>query len=130
MSLDAQKELLIAVVDDNELSRRTIIEILEEEGFNVVGGAENAGQAMEILANKRPTLMIVDVIMPEVSGIDLIKTVIEKNSEMAIIMMSSLDSENIVIEAISNGAIDFIKKPFKKEVLIDSVYKVKRMLED
>lgn len=130
MSLDAKKELLIAVVDDNELSRRTIIEILEAEEFNVAGGAANATQAMEILANKRPTLMIVDVIMPEVSGIDLIKTVIEKHSDMAIIMMSSLDSENIIIESISNGAIDFIKKPFKKEVLLDSVYKVKRMLEE
>ncbi len=130
MPIDNKKKLLIAVIDDNELSRRSIIEILEAENFKIAGGAANVTQALELIANKKPTLLIVDVIMPEVSGIELIKKVMEKYNDIAIIMMSSLSSENIIIESISNGAIDFLKKPFKKETLIDAVNKVKKLLEE
>jgi two-component system chemotaxis response regulator CheY len=127
--IDKKKELSIVVIDDNELSRRTVVDILEKAKFNVVGSARNANQALELLANKRPTLMIIDIIMPEMSGIELSQKILEKQSDTNIIMMSSLDSENIIIEAISSGAIDFIKKPFTKETLIDSVEKVKQNLE-
>ena len=127
--IDNKTELTIVVVDDNELSRRTITEILEQAEFNVVGSAENANKALEILANKRPTLMIIDVIMPDMSGIELAQKILEKHSDTNIIMMSSLNSENIIIEAISSGAIDFIKKPFKQETLLESVQKIKQNLE-
>lgn len=128
-SSDSKKELLIAVVDDNDLSRRSIVEILEEDDYNVVGSASNAGQAFEVLLNKRPNIMIIDVIMPETSGIQLAKEVIEKYADTNIIMMSTLDSQNVIIESISNGAVDFLRKPFKKETLIDSLEKIRANIE-
>ncbi len=124
-----EKQLLIAVIDDNELSRRSIVEILENEDYAIAGSGSNAQEAMQILLNKKPQIMLIDVVMPDISGIELAQRVTEKQLDTNIIMMSSLNSQNIVIESISNGAVDFLTKPFKKETLIDSIEKIRSNIE-
>jgi two-component system chemotaxis response regulator CheY len=68
--------------------------------------------------------------MPEISGLELTKHLQEKTQgEKFIIMMSSLNIESMVIESISNGASDFLQKPFDREDLIKAVEKVERIVE-
>lgn len=124
-----KNEVNIAVVDDSELSRKSIVEILDNAGFNVVGEAESATEAIQISHQTNCNIWIIDVVMPEISGIELAKHLTDNKRGISIIMISSLKMENIIIESISNGAIDFLQKPFEAEDLIRSVSKIASQVE-
>lgn len=124
-----KKKLRIVVVDDSEFSRQTTVEILNEAGFDIVGSFGSAEETMSFIKVAEADLYLLDVVMPETSGIELAKEVSGLISENRIIMMSSLNTESIVIESISNGAIDFLPKPFEKDDLIRAVGKVAVDLE-
>jgi FixJ family two-component response regulator len=127
---DSEKEhIKIVVVEDSNLSRKTIIETLEAEGFEVVGEAQNAEQAMSLIQTSGCNCIILDIVMPEISGIELAHALSELKNKISIIMMSSLKQEDIIIESIAAGAIDFIEKPFDKKQLIQSVKKAEEDLE-
>lgn len=122
--------LKILIVDDSEFNRKNMVEILTYEGFNVIGQASSAEDAIQIAHSAKPNLIFIDIVMPEISGLELTKHLQEKGSgEKFIIMMSSLNMESIVIESISNGATDFLQKPFEREELIKAVEKVERLVE-
>ena len=81
--------LKIIIVDDSEFSRRSVVEILEKEGFNVVGQADSAEKALQLFhTTSNVNLFIIDIIMPEISGIDLAKKIQEKSLDIKMIMMS------------------------------------------
>lgn len=125
MSKDPKKILKIVVVDDADFSRKTVVDILEKNGFEVAGQAGNAEDALNIVNSSQANLFLIDVVMPKISGMELAKKISEVSSRpISIIMMSSLDLENVIIESISNGAIDFLAKPFDQDTLIKSITKV------
>jgi two-component system chemotaxis response regulator CheY len=121
-------KIKIAVIEDSDLIRKSIVDALEKEGYQVIGNAKTAKEAMQIIANGQAQLFIVDVVLPEVSGIELAKKINESSMSVKIIMMSSLNLESIVIESISNGAVDFISKPFEMSDMINAVKKVEEEL--
>ena len=119
----------ILIVDDSEFNRRSMSEILTEEGFNIVGMADSAGEAIKIAHSAKANLIFIDVVMPDISGLELTKHFQEKHTgDRFLIMMSSLNIESIIIESISNGAIDFLQKPFERDALIKAVEKIERLL--
>jgi len=120
------QDLKIAVIDDSEYSRRSIIEILEGEGFNVVGQAGSAEEGISVGGTTGANLYIIDVIMPERSGLEMAKLLTEKSMGVNIVMMSSLNMESIIIESISSGAIDFLPKPFSPQDLIKTIKKIEQ----
>ncbi|MFN8369014.1 MAG: response regulator [Bacteriovoracaceae bacterium] len=120
----AAPELKIVVVDDAEFSRKTIISILENAKFKVVGEASNANEAIDMIIKNSPNLIILDMVMPDLSGVDLLKIIYEKFQDIYVIIVSSLFHEQIVVESISSGALDFIQKPFEPETIINSVNKI------
>lgn len=123
-------KLKILIVDDSDFNRRSMAEILSAEGFNVVGQAKSAEDAIQIAHATKANLIFIDVVMPDISGLELTKHFQEKKSgELFLIMMSSLNIESIVIESISNGAIDFLQKPFEREDLLKAVEKIERLVE-
>ena len=123
-------KLRILIVDDSDFNRRSMAEILSEEGFNVVGQAPSAEEAIQIAHSTKANLVFVDIVMPEISGLELTKHFQEKQTEERfVIMMSSLNIDSIVIESISNGAIDFLQKPFERNDLIKAVEKIERLVE-
>lgn len=123
-------KLKILIVDDSDFNRRSMAEILTNEGFNVVGQAGSAEDAIQIAHSSKANLIFIDVVMPDISGLELTKHFQEKQSgERFLIMMSSLNIESIVIESISNGAIDFLQKPFEQEDLIKAVEKIEKLVE-
>jgi two-component system chemotaxis response regulator CheY len=122
--------LRILIVDDSDFNRKSMAEILTNEGFNVVGVASSAEEAIQIAHGTKANLIFIDVVMPEISGLELTKHFQEKQTgDRYLIMMSSLNIESIVIESISNGAIDFLQKPFEREDLIKAVEKIERLVE-
>ena len=127
--MKALEQYKILVVDDSNFSRANIVKTLESESFNIIGEAGDAKEATQILKDQSVDLAILDVVMPEVSGIELAQYISDNFKKTQIIMVSSLAGENIIMDAISAGAGDYLQKPFKKEDLISAVNKALTQLE-
>ena len=119
----------ILVADDSDLSRQTIVSILEEEGYNVVAQANNAENAIQNAFTSGANVFLIDVVMPEVSGLDLANHIRDNIKDPRIIMMSTLDVEHVIIESVSSGAVDFLAKPFDKDELLKSIEKIEYEIE-
>lgn len=114
----------ILIVDDSDFSRSLINKMLTEEGYQVVGEAGSAEAALAMMKDKRPHILITDIVMPDISGIELTEKVVQNYDETAVVVISSLSQEHIVLEAIGAGASDFIAKPIQKQQLLDSIQKI------
>jgi two-component system, chemotaxis family, chemotaxis protein CheY len=122
--MDHENSYRILIVDDSDFSRNTISEMLKSDRYNIIGEAASAKEAINILRDRRANIVIVDVVMPEISGIELTNKIIDNFKDTYVIVISSLGQENIILDAIGAGASDFIQKPFTKETLINSIEKV------
>ena len=118
-----KKSYKIVVVDDSDFSRAQVIDILLKNGFTIVGEAASAEEALKIVSDKKPNLVITDVVMPNISGIELAEKINSNYDEVSVIMISSLKHEQIILEGISKGVIDFIAKPIDPIQLAESVEK-------
>lgn len=114
----------ILIVDDAAFMRMMIKDILTKNGYEVVGEAENGARAIEKYKELIPDLVIMDITMPEVDGIQAVKEIKKINGESKIIMCSAMGQQAMVIESIQAGARDFIVKPFQAERVIEAVKKV------
>ena len=121
---DYKQKFNILVTDDSPFACGMITQILEKNNYNVIGQALSAEEAFIKAQTENIQLYIIDVVMPEASGIDLARSLNEMPQPKCVLMISSLDSESVLIEAISNGANDFLRKPFKEKDLISSVDKL------
>lgn len=130
MDKEKIQNVRILIVDDSDFSRANISKMLDDERYNIIGEASNAKEAINILRDRKAHLAIVDVVMPEVSGIELAEYITENFSETSIVMVSSLGQESIVIDSISAGASDYLQKPFTKDDLIASVEKIVSSMEE
>ena len=116
--------LRVVVVDDSDFSRSIIIKMLKDAEFNVVGEAASATAALQVIKDKNPHVVITDIVMPEISGIELTEKINQDYEEIYVIVISSLSQEHVVLEAIGAGAADFIAKPINQQQLIDSLEKI------
>ena len=114
----------ILIVDDAAFMRMMIKDVLTKNGFEICGEAENGARAVEKYRELNPDLVIMDITMPEVDGIQAVREIKKINSGAKIIMCSAMGQQAMVIEAIQAGAKDFIVKPFQAERIIEAVRKV------
>jgi len=114
----------ILICDDAAFMRMMIKDILTKNGYNVVGEAENGAKAVDAYSETNPDLVLMDITMPEMDGIQALKAIKEKDPNAAIIMCSAMGQQAMVIEAIQSGAKDFIVKPFQAERVLEAVKKV------
>ena len=114
----------ILIVDDAAFMRMMIKDILTKNGYEIVGEAENGLRAIEKYKELIPDLVIMDITMPEVDGIQAVREIKKINSDAKIIMCSAMGQQAMVIESIQAGAKDFIVKPFQAERVVEAVKKV------
>ena len=114
----------ILLVDDAAFMRMMIKEVLTKNGFEVVGEAENGAVAVEKYNELKPDLVIMDITMPELNGIEALKKIKGQHADARIIMCSAMGQQGMVIEAIQAGAKDFIVKPFQADRVCEAVQKV------
>ncbi|MCR5785387.1 MAG: response regulator [Eubacterium sp.] len=114
----------ILICDDAAFMRMMIKDILTKNGYNVVGEAENGLKAVEKYAETSPDLVLMDITMPEMDGIQALKKIRESDANAVVIMCSAMGQQAMVIEAIQSGAKDFIVKPFQADRVIEAVKKV------
>lgn len=114
----------ILIVDDAAFMRMMIKDILSKNGYSVIAEAENGIKAIEKYREVNPDLVIMDITMPEMDGIQAVKQIKAINDSAKIIMCSAMGQQAMVIESIQAGARDFIVKPFQAERVIEAVKKV------
>ena len=113
----------ILIVDDAAFMRMMIRDVLTKNGFEIVGEAENGQRAIEKYKDLSPELVIMDITMPEVDGIQAVREIKKFNPSAKIIMCSAMGQQAMVIEAIQAGAKDFIVKPFQADRVVEAVKK-------
>ena len=111
----------ILIVDDAIFMRNILKKILVEHGYEIVGEAENSDAGVQAYKDTMPDMVTMDICMPEKSGMEAIKEIIQYDENAKILVCSSLGQELLVMESIELGAKDFLVKPFKKAKLIDVV---------
>ncbi len=114
----------ILIADDALFMRATLKKTLIGGGHEVVFEAENGAIAVAQYQTLAPELVMLDITMPEMDGIEALKQIMAANSEAKVIICSALGQENKVREAISAGARDYIVKPFNPEKLLAAVARV------
>lgn len=114
----------ILICDDAAFMRMMIKDILTKNGYNVAGEAENGVKAVEKYKELNPDLVLMDITMPEMDGIQALKEIKNTNANALVIMCSAMGQQAMVIESIQAGAKDFIVKPFQADRVIEAVKKV------
>ncbi len=114
----------VLIVDDALFMRNLLRDIFESAGWNVVAEAENGLLAVEEYKKHQPDMVTMDIVMPELGGIDALKKIVESDPQARVVMCSALGQESLVMEAITSGARDFIVKPFQDSQVMDVVERV------
>ena len=116
----------ILICDDAAFMRMMIKDILTKNGYNIAGEAENGKVAVDKYAETKPDLVMMDITMPEMDGIQALKKIKETDPGATVIMCSAMGQQAMVIESIQSGAKDFIVKPFQADRVLEAVKKVCR----
>ena len=125
MKKTADAELSILVVDDDENIRMVLHQSLEKEGYHV-STAKNAEEALNTLQRSFFHVVITDIMMGEMSGVELLQQIKEMNSLMQIFVMTSHSTLPHVIQCMQGGAYDFFEKPLKIEDILISLGEASR----
>ena len=114
----------ILICDDAAFMRMMIKDILTKNGYNVAGEAENGLRGVEKYKEVNPDLVLMDITMPEMDGIQALREIKKVAPNASVIMCSAMGQQAMVIESIQAGAKDFIVKPFQADRVIEAVKKV------
>ena len=114
----------VLVADDARFMRQLIREIIEPEGFDVVGEAADGRAVVEEYTRLHPDLVTMDIVMPKRSGLDALKEILALDPAARVVMVSALGQEALVMEALQAGATDYLVKPFKPESVVATLRKV------
>ena len=110
----------ILVVDDEDTIRLVLAKYLRTRGFEV-STAESGDAALEALAGVRFDLMLCDVRMPGLSGVEILPAVLESNPELGVVMLSGVNDAPTAAEAMAQGVLDYLIKPIELNQLYDAV---------
>lgn len=114
----------VLVVDDAAFMRMAIKKVLEKNGFEIAGEAENGRIGVEKYIECKPDIVTMDITMPDMSGVDALKKIKELDKDAKVIMISAMGQESMVKEAILSGAKSFIVKPFKEDHIVSTLTKI------
>ncbi len=125
----------VLIVDDAMFMRNMIGDIFEGKNFDgqefkVVAEAENGIEAVEKYQEHNPDIVTMDIVMPEMTGIEALKEIMKLDSKANIVMCSALGQDSLVMEALDSGAKDFIVKPFQPEKVLDVVLRILKERRD
>lgn len=118
------KDISVLIVDDNDMTRETLRVILRSDDYNVIGEATDGDVALEMVSRLKPNIVLLDVIMPKVSGIEALKSIRLISSDVTILMVTANKDQETVSEAVKAGISGYIIKPFNAKKVLDTVQQV------
>jgi two-component system chemotaxis response regulator CheY len=111
----------VLVCDDAIFMRTMVSDILEKAGFEVLGQAESGLQAVEKYKQLKPDFVTMDIVMPEMGGIDAVREIKKHDPNAKILMCSAMGQQQLVVEAMQAGARGFVVKPFQPARVLEAV---------
>ena len=114
----------VLIVDDAAFMRMSLKMMLERNGYQVVGEAENGEVGIKKYMELKPDLVTMDITMPEMDGITALKAIMQYDPKACVLLVSAMGQQHFVMEAITNGAKGFIVKPFQEEHIIKTLSKL------
>ncbi|MEH7521989.1 response regulator [Bacillus sp. JJ1503] len=107
----------VLIADDSRFLRNLIKNLLYEEGFQVFYEASDGTSAVSLYKEKSPDIVLLDLTMPTLNGIDALKKIIDYDPKANVIICSAMGQNRLIVEAINSGAKDFIVKPYFNELV-------------
>ena len=114
----------VLVCDDAIFMRTMITDILNQAGYDIVGEAESGSQAVQRYRDLKPDLVSMDIVMPDMGGIEAVREIVKHDPDAKILMCSAMGQQALVVEAIQAGAKDFVVKPFQPSRVLEAVQRV------
>ena len=111
----------VLIVDDIAFVRKTLSDILTQAHYQVVGEAADGIEACQLYQKLRPDIVTMDVVMPQMSGIDAARRILKMDRHAKIVIISAMGQENLLMEAINVGARDYLLKPFTAQDVLKTV---------
>jgi response regulator RpfG family c-di-GMP phosphodiesterase len=118
--INDSQDIKILVIDDEQQILDLVCEILVHHGFEVIS-ATNGKQGLELFEHEKPTVIMTDIYMPEITGIEILKTIKKISPVTQVIVFSGVGTNSEIIEALRLGACDYLVKPFNVGFLIHTV---------
>jgi len=116
-----KKAVRYLVVDDSVFARKNIMKLLESFGGQLAGEAGDGCTAITEYERTKPDIVLMDITMPQMEGIEAVERIMRQHPEARIIMVSSVGYQENVVSALQKGARHFIQKPVKPEVLYEVI---------
>lgn len=114
----------LMIVDDSNIIRNKIERSSEHSQFEIVAKATNGAEAIELFKKERPTLVTMDLTMPEMDGLECIRSLTTLDENVRILVVSALADKATGLKALKYGARGFVCKPFTEEGLLSALQKV------
>ncbi len=118
----------VVIVDDNPMILNTLDEVISSEaGLSVIGGADNGKDAIDMIKDTQPDVVLLDLVMPQMDGITVVENIKKKTSMLknpAFIILSAVGGEQMTEEAFQAGANYFLMKPFDKDILVNKIRRI------
>ncbi|MCG8484748.1 MAG: response regulator [Clostridia bacterium] len=111
----------ILVIDDSAMSRKKIKKILEMNNHVIVGEAQDGDEGLRKYKELSPDLVTLDITMPNMNGLECLKEILSFNKDAKIIIISSLGKGDTILDALNNGAFNYLTKPFDDTLVLDAV---------
>jgi len=111
----------VMVVDDAMFMRASLKMMLEKNGYEIAGEAENGAIAVQKYKEIKPDFVTMDITMPEMDGLQALKLIKQFDADAKIVIVSAMGQEPVVKEAILSGAKSFIVKPFKEDFVLKTL---------
>ena len=111
----------IIIVDDNDLIRTLLRGILRAEDCEIIGEARNGTLALELIEKSKPDIVLLDVLMPEMDGLETLQNIKQQYPEIIVVMITGSPSKDNVKESIEGGASGFIVKPFNSAKVLETL---------
>jgi two-component system, chemotaxis family, chemotaxis protein CheY len=118
------KDISILIVDDNDMTRETLRVILRHDTYNVAGEATDGSIALEMATRLKPDIILLDVVMPKVSGLEALRSIRLVLPDVMILMVTANKDQETVSEAVQAGISGYIIKPFNAKKVLDTVQSV------
>jgi two-component system chemotaxis response regulator CheY len=122
--MEINADISILIVDDSDMTRETLRVILRSEHYQVVGEATDGDVAHELAIKLKPDIILLDVVMPKVSGLEALKSIKLVMPDVLILMVTANKDQDTVSEAVQSGISGYIVKPFNAKKVLDSVASV------
>lgn len=114
----------VLICDDAVFMRTMLSDILSNAGFSVVGQAQTGAEAVDKYKELQPDLVTMDIVMPDMGGIEAVRKIVAEYPDAKILMCSAMGQQSLVVEAIQAGARDFVVKPFQPSRVLEAVQRV------